>query len=172
MAADRVVIGTVRSVAPGRREVRIRPAPGYERAFDTAWLRIAPPGAPELRCRVETMRRHGEEVIAVLTAGVPRESIARMRGAAVVAAPGERPEASEGDVPVAALIGLHVIGPDGAAFGEVVEVYETSANAAFAVRRTDGTRLLLPAIQEVVTEIDLEKETLRLGDIGPYAVEA
>lgn len=173
MPRDRVEIGRVRSVAPGSREVRIRPAAGHQAAFEAPnWLRIAPPGGSEMRCRVEKMRRHGEDVIAVLAPVVPRDSIARMKGAGVVVAPEEAVAVPEAELDVTALVGLRVVGPDGAAIGDVVDVYSTRANAAFVVRRPDDTRFLLPAIPEVVAEIDLDEETLRLGDFGPYMVEA
>ncbi|MBP8132445.1 MAG: hypothetical protein KA184_22935 [Candidatus Hydrogenedentes bacterium] len=173
MPPDRVEIGRVRSVAPGRRELRIRPAAGYTEAFQAlASLRVVPPGHAEMRCRVEKTRRHGDDVIAALAAGVPRDAIGRMKGAAVVAAPGEVAPTASADLDVAALNGFRVTGADGAVLGKVTGAYETPANAAFVVQRPDGTRFLLPAIPEVVKEVDLDEETLRLGDIGPYAVEA
>ena len=52
------------------------------------------------------------------------------------------------------LLGMDVVGQDGAALGHIEDVIETGANDVFVVRDEVGD-LLLPAIDEVVKEIDV-----------------
>ncbi len=54
------------------------------------------------------------------------------------------------------LIGLRVTTTDGQALGEIAEVLDTGANDVYVVK--DGAReILIPAIEDVVKEIDLER---------------
>jgi len=55
-------------------------------------------------------------------------------------------------------LGLEVWTAEGEHLGEVVEIIATGANDVYVVRRPDANRrdLLLPAIEEVVKEIDME----------------
>lgn len=54
------------------------------------------------------------------------------------------------------IIGLSVIDEDGEQLGEVEEIIETGANDVYVVRDRAGREILLPAIEEVVLEVDHE----------------
>jgi 16S rRNA processing protein RimM len=58
------------------------------------------------------------------------------------------------------IIGLHVWTTEGKELGSVEEILETGANDVYVVRRSDGSEVLLPAIRDVVQEIDLENKRL------------
>lgn len=169
---ERVRAGVVRSVNPVRRELRIAPQAAHAHEFERRdWLRIVPRDGTELRCRVETMRRHGDEIIALLTPGVPRDTVALLKGAEVVLAVDECTAAPDVAWDVNEWIGWRVVGTDGTQVGQVAEAYVTKTNAAFTVRRTDGGGVTLPAIPEVVTEVDRERGVVRVSDIEQYGVE-
>ena len=171
MDATRVEAGAVISVNPGRRELRVRPLPAYRHEFESMeWLHVASPGGGEWRCRIHAARRAGDAFVLTLGAGTTRDHVAAMRGARVLLAPEECTARPEDDWQLGDLLGMRVTGP-GNAEGEIVEVFETPANAAFAVRRPDGSRFLLPAIPEVVELVDLDTNTVHLGPTGPYMVD-
>ena len=52
------------------------------------------------------------------------------------------------------LIGLRVEGPDGAAIGELVEIFRAGGNEVYRVVGPEGERLV-PALRSAVAEIDL-----------------
>ena len=54
------------------------------------------------------------------------------------------------------LIGLAVETDDGALLGELTDVLITGANDVYEVTRTDGKKVLLPAIKDCVLDVDLE----------------
>lgn len=169
---ERVRAGVVRSVNPARRELRIGPHAAHAHEFECRdWLHVVPKDGTELRCRVKAMRRHGGEVIAVLTPGVPRDTVALLKGAEVVFSADECTAAPDAAWDVNEWLGWQVIGTDGAPIGIVAEAYATKANAAFAVQRVNGGGVTLPAIPEVVMEIDRERGVLRVTDIENYGVE-
>lgn len=171
MAQEWVQIGRVRSVNPGRREVRIAPAPGHSQAFESmTWLQVVLRDGETMRCRVAAMRG-GEAPVATLALGVPRDHVARMKGAAVLLEE-ERAVATvklRKHADVAA--GMRVIGPDDAIIGVITDLYRSGVNDACIIEKTGGGVMLLPLIEQVVALVDPEAAVMRVNDIAPYAVE-
>ena len=165
-------IGRVRSLNPQRREVRIKPVTAHEQAFQSAeWLYFAQLGKTEpLRCRVKALSLGKDKVVAVLAPGVPRDTVAELRGATVVV-PSETAAPRRIEWSIRGLVGMDVREEDGTPLGVVTEVYEGPANDAFCVARPGGGRITLPAIDLVITDVDLDAGEITVADITPYAVE-
>ena len=51
---------------------------------------------------------------------------------------------------------------DGQELGKLAEILETGANDVYVVTRDGGTELLLPAISDVVLDVDLPRKTMRV----------
>jgi 16S rRNA processing protein RimM len=58
------------------------------------------------------------------------------------------------------ILGLKVVTTAGEALGEVVDIIVTGANDVYVVRSAGGREILLPAIEDVVKEVDLESNRL------------
>lgn len=58
------------------------------------------------------------------------------------------------------LVGLRVRDEAGAALGELAEVFRAGENEVYRVVREDGGELLLPAVRDVIREIDLAAGTM------------
>lgn len=58
------------------------------------------------------------------------------------------------------VLGLPVITEDGRLLGTLVEILETGANDVFIVEPESGPAILLPVIEDVVREIDLDSERI------------
>lgn len=58
------------------------------------------------------------------------------------------------------ILGMQVITEDGEKLGELVDIIETGANDVYLVRDEEGKELLLPAIGDVILEVDLESGLL------------
>lgn len=54
------------------------------------------------------------------------------------------------------LIGLKVYLEDSTFIGEIVDVFPTGSNDVYVVKRKENTDLLLPAIKDVIKEINIE----------------
>lgn len=85
------------------------------------------------------------------------ESVAKLRGQPVQVAAQEAAPLRKGQYFHHQIIGLRVLTTESEELGIVEEILETGANDVYLVRRADGTELLLPAIQDVVQEIDLQQ---------------
>lgn len=63
---------------------------------------------------------------------------------------------------VADLIGLDVMGEDGARIGTLKDVMSTGANDVYVIGLDGGKELLLPAIRQCVLEVDVEAGFVRV----------
>ena len=69
----------------------------------------------------------------------------------------------EGQCFVQDLIGLRVVdADDGREYGVLTQVTETGANDVYHIRFADGKERLIPAIPQVVLDIDLEEERMTI----------
>ncbi len=60
------------------------------------------------------------------------------------------------------LLGLEVVDEVGNPLGTLTEILETGANDVFVVTKTSGHELLLPAIPEVILNVDLDAKTIKV----------
>jgi 16S rRNA processing protein RimM len=108
------------------------------------------------------------ETKSVIIATIEAESddeIASARGAEVVVARTDRFEVPEGEYYVDDLIGLVVRDKEGTVIGRLSEVWETPANDIYRVLDDKGREILLPAIEDVILSVDIERGEL-MADIS------
>lgn len=75
------------------------------------------------------------------------------------------PRAKAGKLPentyfIADLIGLQVYSDEGKLLGKVEDIYNTGSSDIYVVKDECGKQILLPAIKEVIKQIDLEQEKI------------
>ena len=136
------------------------------------WLRLVLCDGVELRCRVASVRTGETGVRVALGPGVPRDKVARMKGAAVVVEPSERAALPEADYDTCELLQFEVLDDKGKCLGRIVEAYETGAHGVIEVEKPGGAIILLPAIEQVITDIDFERGVVHVGNIAPFVVES
>ncbi|MBA4379430.1 MAG: 16S rRNA processing protein RimM, partial [Anaerolinea sp.] len=71
----------------------------------------------------------------------------------------DRPPLEEGEYYHHQILGLSVVDENGQELGKLTEILETGANDVYVVKRSDASELLLPAISEVVLDVDLPRKT-------------
>lgn len=170
MAQTHIVIGRVRSVTPGRRLLRVIPTRGGDRSFEClGWIYVARPDEREaIRCRVTEVREEPGQFALTLSAGVPRDMVARMKGAEIVIAveEGTAPQRTAGDY-----IGLKAMDESGAEIGEVKAVELSPAHDVLEIEKVGGGAVLVPAIEQVIASVDWDSGVIVLRDLTPFAVE-
>ena len=70
------------------------------------------------------------------------------------------PELPEGQYYHHQLIGLSVLDSSFSTIGSLVEILETGANDVYVVKSPDGSEILLPAVADVILDVDLEKHQM------------
>lgn len=85
------------------------------------------------------------------------EAAEKLKGCVVTAERSELAEIEDGEYYIADLIGLQVYEDTGEVLGIISDVFNTGANDIYEVKRDGKKPLLLPVIDSVVKEIDVEK---------------
>ena len=119
--------------------------------LDTVYLR---PARGEGRfAKIAGVREHTAKSLMLLKFdGVnDRTEAEKLHGAMICVTAEESPELPEGEYYEYQIIGLDVVTTEGVDLGPITEIYRTGANDVYATRVC-----LVPAIPDVVKEIDLE----------------
>jgi 16S rRNA processing protein RimM len=80
----------------------------------------------------------------------------------------ELPSLPEDDFYYHQLIGLQVFEEDGRYLGVLVEILETGANDVYLIKDEAGDEVLIPAIEEVVLDIDLDQDKMIVSRMAWY----
>lgn len=153
-----LVVGRVLRPHGIRGELRVGIITDYpERLKQHACFYLAPPDSPEAvrRHPVEKLRQHGEVLLLKLSGCNDRSAADELRGMLVQIPIEEAVPLEEGEYYHSQLVGVRVKTESGELLGHVVEVLETGANDVYVVRGPRGD-VLLPAVDDVVLELDLE----------------
>ncbi len=105
---------------------------------------------------VESTRLHGKHALIKLQGVDSAQTAAKLRDQLVYVAREDAVPLSKGKHYLYELVGLRVTTTDGEVLGEIAEVLDTGANDVYIVR--NGSReILIPAIEDVVKEIAVER---------------
>jgi 16S rRNA processing protein RimM len=108
---------------------------------------------------VEGVRLHKGAALFKLTGCDDRTAAEALRGALVQIALEDAVPLEEGEYYEHQIVGLKVVGEDGTLLGKITEVISTGANDVYLVVGPGG-ELLLPAIESVILEIDLQADQM------------
>lgn len=152
------LIAVGRVVKPQGMKGEVRVLPLLESLEEYARLDeiyIAHEGSEAARYRVEEIRRKGSILIFRLSACNSLEAAQRLVGGSVEVPRSQLKELPAGHYYWFEIEGLEVVSEEGHCFGKVVEIFPTGSNDVYVVR-SDTREILVPAIHQVITEIDLK----------------
>lgn len=159
-AGERIAIGEVIRPHGVRGEVRVKPFTAHPERF----LSLEQVYVGGVRRRVRGARLAGGEVILSLEEADTRDQAAALRGQLLEVDPEEVFPLPEGEYYWFQLRGLRVVTPDGREAGTVVDVEAYPAHDLLVVER-GGRRFLVPAVRDLVREVDLAGGFLVVNDI-------
>jgi 16S rRNA processing protein RimM len=113
-------------------------------------------GANHQAHTVISLRRHGQDMLLRLEGISDRDRAETMRGEAVFTRTDDLPPLPPGVFYLHQIEGLEVITEEGEKLGRVKEILKTGANDVYVVEGVKG-EILLPAIPQVIREVQLEK---------------
>jgi 16S rRNA processing protein RimM len=106
--------------------------------------------------RIVEVAQVGQGAIRVMLEGITDINLAQLeKGKNVFAAENDLPPPAENEFYYRDVMGCEVFLTDGVRIGVVEEIIATGANDVFVVRG-DGKEVLVPVIEDVVKEIDLD----------------
>ena len=135
-----------------RGELRMRILTDYPDRLST--LEVLYFGPAYLPCRLVGARRHRAALLIRLEGVTDRTAADRYRGMLVYVAIADAVPLQDGEYYLFQLRGLRVVTEDGRELGTLEDVLETGANDVYVVNGPGG-EVLLPAIPDVVREVDV-----------------
>jgi 16S rRNA processing protein RimM len=114
--------------------------------------------------RIERVGRSGAKVRLKLADVRDREAAAALRGEWVLAREESLPPLPEGEYYRFQLLGLRVVTSDGREPGVIEDVFSTPENDVYVVRGESG-EVLVPAVEDVVLDIDLARGVMTIEAI-------
>jgi 16S rRNA processing protein RimM len=140
-----------------RGELKVKVLTAYpERLGRMRTVYLGPQAEPRT---VEGVRLHQDAALLKLTGCDDRTAAEGLRGALVQIALENAVPLDEDEYYEHQIVGLTVLEEDGTLLGKVTEIISTGANDVYVVVGPEG-ELLLPAIESVILEIDLEADRL------------
>ena len=112
--------------------------------------------------RIVSLRGHDRALIVRFAGFDNPEGVSRLRSQMVYSKTAELPNLPEDEYYHHQLVGLAVVDEAGSPLGELTDIIVTGANDVYLVKTVDGKELLLPAIEDVVLNIDLEQRQMRV----------
>lgn len=110
---------------------------------------------------IRSARQHKQALLVTFDGYDDRESVGELRNKFVYVLTDDRPPLPDGEYYFHELTGLQVVTDKGENLGVLTNILETGANDVYIVHPPDeGKDILLPAIDPVILEIDLEQSQM------------
>ncbi len=112
--------------------------------------------------RVRKVRQMDQLLLIAFEGYITPEKAGELRNQIVYVNANNLPPLGEDEYYHHQLLGIRVIDEKGETLGTLNEILETGANDVYVIRRESGPELLLPAIEETILSIDLEKGEMKV----------
>jgi 16S rRNA processing protein RimM len=110
--------------------------------------------------RIESTRWKNTLILLKFEEISDRTEVSELTNQLVYVRTEEMPDLEAGEFYFHELIGLKVVDRDNHYLGEIVQILETGANDVYLIEDEQGQELLLPAIEDVILEIDLDRQIM------------
>ena len=114
------------------------------------------------KLRLASVRDHGDGLLLGFEGIYNPEEAGLFRNQIVYVNSGEQTELPEGEYYHHQLIGMQVVDEGGCNLGILIEILQTGANDVYVVKTKGGSELMLPAIPDVILNVDLIAKTMRV----------
>jgi 16S rRNA processing protein RimM len=119
-------------------------------------------GNDHLPVRLQKSRPHQQALLMTFEDYTTPEAVGELRNQIVYVRTEDRPPLEPGEYYHHQLIGLRVIDENGIYIGTIAEILETGANDIYVVRPEMGPEILLPAIDSVEMDVNLQDGVMRV----------
>lgn len=155
-----VIVGKFRKPHGIRGEIRMSVLTDYPDLLAPGKTIYA--GPQQIRYTIKALRWHGGDLLISLEELPDRTAVEIFRNVFVSMKSSDIPDLPEGEYYLHQLVGMDVVTDQDEVLGKLEEILITGANDVYLVRNPAGKELLLPVIDDVVREIDLEQGVIRV----------
>jgi 16S rRNA processing protein RimM len=117
-------------------------------------------GETHIPLTILRQRAHNDGILLAFEGFSTPEQVARFRNQTLFIPVSDAIELPEGEFYYHELLGLAVRDEAGESLGKVTEIMQTGANDVYVVTNTAGREILIPAIAEVVLDVDLDSKEI------------
>ena len=114
----------------------------------------------QMQYEIEEVKYHKEMVLMKLKGIDNPEDANSLRNYYINVKREDEPELEEGTYYIVDLLGLEVYSDEGNHLGKVDDIYNTGSNDIYVVKDELGKQLLLPAIADVIKEINIDEKKI------------
>jgi len=109
---------------------------------------------------IKSRRLHRDALLLALTGYHTPEEVGTLTNQYLYVRADDRPQLPEGEYYHHQMIGLQVVDEQGLFLGTLSQILETGANDVYVVLPPQGAEILLPAIEDVILNIDLDQNQM------------
>lgn len=117
-------------------------------------------GSKYIPLQIVKRRPHTRGLLLCFDGYQTREDVAKLRNQLVHVRTADRPQLDAGEYYHHELLGLQMIDEENRILGTVERILETGANDVYVVKDETGAELLIPAIESVISKIDLDNNQI------------
>ena len=158
---ERIKVGKITSSSGIRGEVNVYPYTDYPERFEE----LESVQADGVTVTIEKVRYHKNMVILKLEGINDRNAADAMRDKFLTIARDEVRELDEDEYFIFDLVGLEAVDQEGAHLGTVTDVIQNSAQDLYEITTDSGKKNLVPAVYELVTDIDINSGIMKINTI-------
>jgi 16S rRNA processing protein RimM len=119
---------------------------------------------------VERAHRHGRRLLLSFAEARDRAAAERLQGELLLIPESWLPELPDGEYWPFQLEGCAVVTEAGRELGAVAEVVPNPANDLWVARDADGAETLIPALRDVIVDVDVEGKKIVVRDVPGLTV--
>jgi len=153
---QKVMIGKIVNAAGLKGEVKVYSYAASKERFG----RLKKIYIEDSRHEIEGIRYLKEAVVLKLAGIDGRNAAESVKGMGVYMDEADLPELSEGEYFIRDMIGMAVFDDKGNKVGELCDVLQSRAQDLYEVLTEDGGKILIPAVDEFIKNIDIEKKRI------------
>jgi 16S rRNA processing protein RimM len=112
--------------------------------------------------QITKARSHSRGLLLYFDGIQSREEVAELRNSLVQVRTADRPNLPQGDYYHHQVLGMYVIDESDTRLGRITAIIETGANDVYVVQNEAGDEVLIPAIESVVLDINLDENQVRV----------
>ena len=157
---EKLEIGQIVNTFGIKGEVKIYPFTDDIKRFDKLEKIYVKTLKESKQYQIENVKYHKNMVILKIKGIDKIEDAEKLRDAYIEVDREDAIPLEEGTYYIADLIGLEVYTDEGNLLGKVDDIYNTGANDIYVIKDELGKQILLPGIQEVIKEVNLEKSKI------------
>jgi 16S rRNA processing protein RimM len=119
-------------------------------------------GPEHIRLHIRSVRKQDRQLLVTFEEYSTPEQVGAQRNQYVYVRADDRPELEAGEYYHHQLLNLQVVDENGVTLGKVFDILETGANDVLVVRRDSGPDVLVPFIESLLLEVQIDQGYLRV----------